>query len=259
MTGNPAASSSAFRSTRLSKLRERFSTAHFPLATESNRHAEYDIIREGSSVSGRARSSFLPQTPVETARALFAALEERAWMSVAELVDSAELDAFRDRRLDGLVAFAESQDIQAPSPERRGISLYFTHGGERRDLEKYAELQLPVFTDVATLGDLAALAPMQFLVKWIEATQRRGGWGSRGPDSRRIILGEVMEGDSLAHVLYRFDRSAEDSLDASEPPEATDTHILTFRRADSVWRALVNSDLVFQPSVMMQLESPHGR
>jgi hypothetical protein len=206
-----------------------------------------------------APGSRTPQTPVETARALFAALEGHSWVDVAELIDAAEIDAFRDHHLDGLVTFADSQSIQAEPPERHGISLYLTHGGERRDLEKHAELKLPVFTDVATLGDLAALTPIQFLVKWIEATQRLGGWGSRGPDSRRIILGEVMEGDSLAHVLYRFDRSAEDPLHASEPPEATDTHILTFRRAGSVWRALVNRDLVFQPSVMMQLQSPHRR
>ena len=201
----------------------------------------------------------MPRTPAEAARALFAALEEHSWVDVAELIDSAEIVAFRDHYLDGLVTFAESRSIQAQLPERHGISLYLTHGGERRDLGKYADLKLAVFTDVATLGDLAALAPIQFLVRWIEATQRRGGWGSRGPASRRIILGEVMEGDSLAHVLYRFDRSAEDPLHASEPPEATNTHILTFRRADSVWRALVNRDLVFQPSVMMQLESPYRR
>jgi hypothetical protein len=226
------------------------------LAAEPNRHADFHIIRERSFVSELVRT---PRTPVETARALFAALEEHSWVGVAELIDSAEIGAFRDKHLDGLVAFAESVGFQAQLPERRGISLYFTHGGERRDLEKYAELKLPVFTDVATLGDLAALAPIQFLVKWIEATQRGGGWGSRGPGSRRIILGEVMEGDSLAHVLYRFDRSAEDSLHASKSPEVTDTHILTLRRADSVWRALVNRDLVFQPSVMMQLDSPHPR
>jgi hypothetical protein len=221
------------------------------------------VLQECNPVGGSsvliASSSRMPQTPIEIAGALFDALTEHSWVSVADLIDSAEIDAFRDQHLDGLVAFAEFQDIQTQLPERRGISGYIIRGGERRDLEKYAELKLPAFTDVATLGDLAALAPVQFLAKWIEATQRRGGWGSRGPRSRRIILGAVMEGDSLAHVLYRFDRSADDSLSSTELPEATDTHILTLRRTDSVWRALVNRDLVFQPSVMMQLEFPHHR
>jgi hypothetical protein len=198
------------------------------------------------------------QTPTEASRALFAALTDHSWVQVAESIDSAEIIAFRDEHLDELVGWARFEGPDAKRPKHGGMSGYTINGGERSDLKKYASVKFPVFSDVGTLGDLAALTPIQFLAKWIEATQRRGGWESGGPDARRRILGEVIEGDSLAHVLYRFERSTDDSLQRRVPKEATDIQLMMFRRTGLVWRAFVNQDLVFEPSVMMPLAFPHG-
>jgi hypothetical protein len=179
-------------------------------------------------------------------------------MQVAESIDSAEVIAFRDEHLDELVGWARFEGPEAKRRKHGGMSGYSINGGERSDLENYASLKLPVFSDVATLGELAALTPIQFLAKWIEATQRRGGWESGGPDARRRVLGEVIEGDSLAHVLYRFERSPHDSLETRVPKAETDVQMLTLRRTGLVWRAFVSQDLVFEPSVMMQLQFPRS-
>ena len=205
-----------------------------------------------------APNSRAQQTPTEAGREIFTALTNHDWERVAELIDSGEVVAFRNEHLDELVGWAMFEGPEAKRNKQGGMSGFAITGGERSELKKYAGLKLPIFSNVATLGDLAQLAPVQFLAKWIEATQRRGGWASSGPNSRRRILGEVIEGDSLAHVLYRFERSPNDSVQTTAASEATDVQMLTFRRDGPSWRAFVNQDLVFEPGVMMQLRFPHG-
>ena len=69
-------------------------------------------------------------------------------------------------------------------------------------IKKMYDLRVPGFPPSLPVGKLAALAPAEFFSKWCKVA-----YGLKGPkkDIQRNVLGQVFEGDSMAHVLYRAD------------------------------------------------------
>jgi len=146
------------------------------------------------------------------ARAAFEALEARDWVRLRSYVDPAALAAIKDQA----IAVADTLDAHQPSPSEeiqaaqpgmpRVVAEWFAEQ-ERRA----GESQDPAGLDalgVSSIEELRSLAPEEVFVRWMTATQmterlRRATGHAHVAASRYIVLGVVMEGDVIAHALYR--------------------------------------------------------
>lgn len=103
----------------------------------------------------------------------------------------------------------------APTPEQRARALDFFGGISRQELN--------------------GLPPDRFLVTYMQAVfQRMAAAGDI--EMTNSVLGEVLEGDTLAHVVYRARVIARGDT-------ATDVTVLTLRDSPGGWKALLTGNL----------------
>ncbi len=146
--------------------------------------------------------------PAQVTAAAFDALMRADWKALATLVHPNMLAHFKREEMDFIIAWA--QDKQSGSPAAAGgIHLMIHPAGEdtltEPDIGSVAGIRVPVFRDSATVGQLAATTPEQFFVLWCEALYGNPAatdtsWAHENKSRR--VLGTVLEGQTLAHVLY---------------------------------------------------------
>ena len=72
-------------------------------------------------------------------------------------------------------------------------------------LSPVAHVTASAYHDSQSVGQLATLSPPAFFASWCRAIYQSPSdraQSNHKPDLRRPIVGEVLEGDDLAHVLY---------------------------------------------------------
>jgi hypothetical protein len=148
------------------------------------------------------------QVPTEVVRSAFAALRDSDWAAFATLMDPDEQKQFRDQQLAVLTAWAQRRP--APVAQNSMSSLSAGSTPDPAAVSRFSDTHVPAFRGSPTLGQIATMAPRAFVIEWLAAAYS-GPLGLHsfsfgGPRSaRRVILGAVIEGDSLAHVVYRAD------------------------------------------------------
>jgi hypothetical protein len=197
-------------------------------------------------------------TPMDIARRYFTAFENREWDVLATMFDPAEQARFHGMQVNILCAW-----LQYPPDGNRGLVLGMTGAGDKPDPEilgRFADTLIHAFRGSPTLGQLAAMSPQVFLVEWFAAryggpeASSAVGFG-RGPSVPRKVLGAVIEGDALAHVVYRADSPA--AADWRVPWRVS---VLSLRRgSDGRWLVLPDDHLVFGPGIMRSLSNPSGK
>ena len=184
-----------------------------------------------------AQAPAAPRVVVEEA---FTALTARDWDALAALSSPQFLDQFRQKQL----FYAEDDERQRMEKKKSPDSY-----GLPKCVQKYFESQegnfskrfLENFAGVDNLLQLEVLTPAQFFAAWLAGTKNlKKGDEAAGPRiviPARTVFGEVVEGDSVAHVLYRR---------VPSPPGDPDQGIklITLRRYDGVWKIYPNDDMI---------------
>jgi hypothetical protein len=183
------------------------------------------------------------------ARDFFDALRDARWADAAARVHPDATAALRESRLALLIAWAEHRDEIRAARAREGMFFGYSSDGivDSTRLARHAATPLPAFDGCPTLGALAELEPAAFMATLLSASNGPVGATTAGPLARpsRRVIGEVYEGERLAHVLYR----AEGGGIAYTDPHHVDVVHLT--RVDEDWRedwrvalTTMNDDLI---------------
>ena len=138
-----------------------------------------------------------------------------------------------------LIAWAQHRDeLRRVRESGQGAFGYSSSGiVDPELLAAHAEVPLPAFNGSPTLGALAALSTTAFVELLLEASNGEIGPGKDGPFQRphRRVIGEVHEGDSVAHVLYREEGAG---IRYTNPHHV---EVLQLRRAGEVWWILLTA------------------
>jgi hypothetical protein len=127
-----------------------------------------------------------PADPPSTTRAIFRALEDARWSDVAAYVTDESAQAFREVTLMALLA-AKLNDMDAFRLLERSDAA--------ETLRRY---------EVDSLDDLFALPPLALVECLIEKEHAAEVRGPNGVRVRHKVIGHVLEGSDLAHVVYRL-------------------------------------------------------
>ncbi|HEY7770995.1 hypothetical protein [Longimicrobium sp.] len=174
-------------------------------------------------------------TPAQTVQALFDAMAARQWDSAAALL-TPESAARYQRHLLGLDPppagddESGSRELRLPDPE---------------SVTRDDSIALGLIPGLGPAAELAALPPERFVALAL------GAWGgtldfeiATAPGVRKVI-GQVVENDSVAHVLYRVDRGPyPDGFPGA-------VRVVRLDRVDGRWLARVNRELF--PSIDFQV------
>jgi hypothetical protein len=173
---------------------------------------------------------------IELARSLLQAYEAKDWTTAAKQVHDTALAQFREMQLAMAQAWEErptlagERDPTMPAE----VAAYFdsVHTDRGNPL-------LHFFPRVSTLAELRALTPTEFLARFMEGNDPKpeNYDDHRPPVFTREVIGAVPEGDSLAHVVYRI------HSDMGRGGQTQEVEVMTVRRANRGWRALLNRDI----------------
>jgi hypothetical protein len=196
------------------------------------------------------------QTPLEAFNRLNSAFEGADWPTVIALLDPADVLSFRDRELAVLTDRTEAVlDARSAGRPMQGFASRAILDPER--LARLGSEPQEAFPGGATLSDLAALSPVDFLATCMEAglaaarrlrdrAKERGFRDEAGdfssPDRR--VIGVLPEGTILAHVLYRWEGAKAD-------PHPTRVDMRTVRLIDGEWRVCMDNELYMRVSPML--------
>jgi hypothetical protein len=197
----------------------------------------------GAGGGGGAGGAAMAQSASTQSRVVeesFAALATKNWDAVAAYSSPQFLEQFRQKQM----FYAEDDERQRIEKKKSPDSY-----GLPKCVQKYFESQqgdfskrfLENFAGVDNLLHLEVLTPAQFFAAWLAGStllkKEDQAAGPRIVIPTRTILGEVLEGDSLAHVIYRR---------APSPPSDADqgTELITLRRYDGVWKIYPNDDMI---------------
>lgn len=204
------------------------------------------------------------------ARAAIAALAEARWADVADLVHPVALERIRTSALGAARTEERHRDtefvIRRDMPE--AVAEWFDEQA-RKYREEYGS-PLEARYGVASIEELEALSPRDFFSRWLESNDPIVQLRANVPEVEqaaldhpgirahfrveREVIGSVVEGDSVAHVMYR-PRSGPLGPVGSPLDEAPG--VLTLRRVADRW-ALWPTDQptsLFGPSPFIMLSS----
>lgn len=138
-----------------------------------------------------------------------------------------------------LIAWAQHRDeLRRVRESGEGAFGYSSSGiVDPELLAAHAAVPLPAFNGSPTLGALAALSTTAVVELLLEASNGEIGPGKDGPFQRprRRVIGEVQEGDSVAHVLYREEGPG---IRYTNPHHV---EVLQLRRTGDVWWILLTA------------------
>ncbi len=176
-------------------------------------------------------------TPVapalEAANRFFAALSNMDWEAAANMVDVDAATSFREAQLASLLAWAQHRPAMMESRGRSESFGWSSDGKFHSDVaEQFVATPITGVAGVETLGELVAMSPLAFVATCLELDNSRSEIPGPEPriPTRRHVLGGVLDGDAIVHVLYRLE---------GPDYEYTDAHhveVLRFREGDHVWR-----------------------
>ncbi len=202
-----------------------------------------------------AQTAPVPPSPRAVVQAAITALDAGRWEAVPPLVDPAELERFRRKQLRWMRDLQSERKMQAVGDTTMrfvnpdvpaAVVEYF----ERQNQERLAHEPGATFAGVASMAELERLSALEMLARFLRAhAQRYVSIPKRGeadearpapPQFREIrrIIGELPEGDSLVHILYRH------RVQIDGKPEGRETVLVaTTRRTSQGWRLLLGSEL----------------
>jgi len=169
-------------------------------------------------------------TPLDAAHALFEALARKNWSAAAALVDPESLGEWRELQV-ALLA-DEAEDLSRPEPPgatMRQVLVDTEIVGAR--LRAYGGTVLPNLGFNLTLSELAALPASDLLARYLELIARFREVSAERPVPD--VIGAVLENDSTAHVLYRWEGLA-------WPQTPREVSVLSLRKGSTGWRYLVD-------------------
>ena len=189
--------------------------------------------------------------PAQVTAAAFDAFTHGDWKVLAALVHPTMLAQFKREEMDFIIEWAQEKQSGSPVPVG-GIQIMIHPRDEdtltAANIASVAAMRVPVFRDSATIGQLAATTPEQFFVLWCEAVYGNPGatdtsWAHY--NGARRILGAVLEGQTLAHVLYSGGPyTFDDKWRVSRMP---------LMRTDDDWGLLLNDDIGERTILSMRL------
>jgi hypothetical protein len=188
-------------------------------------------------VLASGQTALAQSDPLVVARSAFAALDQHDWATIVSATHPEWMSKFRREQLALLVAWAQSRGAMK-RPRSSGIRGYSLSAGDSAQAVALAQVKgvrVSVFPGSPTIGSLSELTPDLFLARWFAAI-------SAQPDSviplfdfgPRHLIGAVVEGDSLAHVLYRHDDAEYD--------DPWRVEVLALKRSAGRWLLLPNGD-----------------
>ncbi len=143
----------------------------------------------------------LTRDAIATVARAFGAVEAGDWATVADLTAPDVLDQYRAREIAHLLAWAEYMATR----DKTGAHGYSSNDVIKPELLRaYGHVKVERIEGAPTIADLAAASRKEFLATWLRVandTNRRFPVGA--PAVPRQIIGAVIEGDALAHVVYR--------------------------------------------------------
>jgi len=112
-------------------------------------------------------------------------------------------------------------------------------------LAQVSDIEIPLISRHSRIGDLAGLSPQEFFQEWCRAAYGTPGdnFGAWKGSFERETIGQVLEGDSLAHVLYGTPRRY-----------APDRMPLQW--SDVGWRIMLNDDIGWRGDLILDREEP---
>ena len=199
-------------------------------------------VMPGGDLAGQA------DTPRAVAEEFFARLERTDWDGAAALVRPASRQRLRD------IAMVSTYMQYATEDETGSGGTTMDDVPGPAEVSRYASRRLYGLEGVHTYGELAALSPEAFLARWFRSLDAELGISG----IPRVVVEAVVEGDSLAHVLYRPHYAAAKGRGRMELGNARplnwSVEVLTLRRVGRAWRAYLNDELVFH-SPLMQIRT----
>lgn len=189
-------------------------------------------------------------TPSQAVDSAFAAFARRDWPTVAELVNPTALDSLRQESLGLIILMAENRlagrEETGYNPGEVVIADHVPRVGSER---------VPQFPGNPTIAELASLSPTQFFIAWCGTVFRTdsGNDPMREVVSlQRRIIGEVQEGDSIAHVVYRRESRQIDmgELFIDLPGRMVE---MPLKRVSDRWTLLLNDDIGWTVNFMEAL------
>ena len=175
-------------------------------------------------------------TPTEVAHAFFDALIRADWEGAVALADPEGLAKWRSGELAFLAAEAEFLSHWPEQETGRGslTSVSTDDAVVAERLRAYAATVLPGLTPRMTLAELVATPASRLLAMYLHLTASiRVTSGSGAPPQ---IVGETIENDTTAFVVYRWDG-------AGWPKEPQDASILRLHRGGEGWRYAPTPDV----------------
>jgi hypothetical protein len=176
-------------------------------------------------------------TPRAAVEAAFDAVQSKAWPRVAALSDPEFLARFREQQL----VYAEAEKIARQNRKSKKEQY-----GLPKCVQKYFESQESHFTEsflkgfagVKSVEQLAQLTPAALFASWLAGSEKveKSDENKALPPTTRTILGDVVEGDSLAHVIYRVVPTP-----PTEPQKTVE--MIDVRHVDGSWRIVPNDDV----------------
>jgi hypothetical protein len=178
----------------------------------------------------RTRDLPKPQDVVDSA---FAAFATQDWTSFTRLVDPAVLRAFQQRQISYFAASIRSRDAYDEAKRKgAGFVLSFEDSLSPTSLTAFEGLDVPLITGPRTIGELARLSPDRFFEEWCRAAYGAGagGFGSGKSNVERHTIGQVVESETRAHVLYRT-------------PFRSNPDRVSLQWTEGGWRIALNNDI----------------
>ena len=176
-------------------------------------------------------------TPAQVVRAAFQAFARGDWNTLATLVHPDALAAFRTDQLGSAVGWTLVR--RDPKTRHRNIAISPSEFVTPDAIDKARTLRLAEFPGEPTIGELAALSPPDFFVRWCEAAFRNrehNPWPAM-QSLKREVVGEIMEGDTLAHVLYR--------QQVKSVWLAGSLKVMSLKQVAGHWLILLNDDVIW--------------
>lgn len=194
----------------------------------------------------RERISASP-TPVQVVDSAFAAFNRHDWEALSALVHPAVLRSFQQEQLAFLAAWSQSREARAGA-KREGVQVImysYEDSLPPEVLAQVADIEIPVFSRHPRIGDLAGLSPQEFFQEWCRAAYETPGdnVGAWKGSFERETIGQVFEGDSLAHVLYGA-------------PRRYSADRMPLQWSDAGWRIMLNDDIGWRGDLSLDREEP---
>jgi hypothetical protein len=176
-------------------------------------------------------------TPTQVVQAAFQAFSRGDWQTLGAMVHPDALAAFRTDQLGSAVGWTLVR--RDPKTRHRNIAITPSDFVTPDAIEKAKGLRLAEFPGEPTIGELAALSPRDFFVRWCEAAFRNREHNPWPPMQGlgREVIGEIMEGDTLAHVLYRQQMKSVGL--------AGSLKVMSLKQVAGHWLILLNDDVIW--------------